>query len=349
VWQIKGLSDFDGDGKNDILWQHRTTGQLFIWLLDGVSTYAELNALNRVGSIIDSMSSVWQIKRLGDFDGDGKSDILWQHRTTGQLFIWLLDGVSTYAELKALNRVGSIISRMGSVWQIKGVSDFDGDGRDDILWQNSSTGQVYIWLLDGVTPFAQLKALNRGGSIADRMGSVWQIKGVSDFDGDGKSDLLWQHSSTGQVYVWLLDGVTPFAQLKVLNRGGSIADVMGSAWKLKGLGDYDGDGKNDVLWQNSNNGQVYVWLLNGVSSFVQLKALNRVGSIVDSMSSLWQIKGMGDYNGDGTNDILWQNSSTGQVFVWLLDGITPYTVLSGNSEVGALNASSEVAAMIEEK
>ena len=37
----------------------------------------------------------WQIQQVGDFNGDGKADILWRHNTTGQLFMWLMDGIST--------------------------------------------------------------------------------------------------------------------------------------------------------------------------------------------------------------------------------------------------------------
>jgi hypothetical protein len=36
----------------------------------------------------------------------------------------------------------------------------------------------------------------------------WQIKGIGDFNGDGKADILWQHAATGTLAVWLMDGAT---------------------------------------------------------------------------------------------------------------------------------------------
>ena len=36
----------------------------------------------------------------------------------------------------------------GPIWEIKGTGDFNGDGKDDIIWQNDD-GTPAIWLMDG--------------------------------------------------------------------------------------------------------------------------------------------------------------------------------------------------------
>jgi hypothetical protein len=83
-------------------------------------------------------------------------------------------------------------------WTIHAVGDFNGDGKTDILWQNSSTGQVEIWLMNGT-------ALSSTGNLGNVF-PPWSIAGVGDFNGDGKADILWRNSSTGQVEIWLMNG-----------------------------------------------------------------------------------------------------------------------------------------------
>ncbi|MBF0564712.1 MAG: VCBS repeat-containing protein, partial [Nitrospirae bacterium] len=55
--------------------------------------------------------------------------------------------------------------------------------------------------------------------------SSWQIKGVGDFDGDGKSDILFQHSS-GDVVIWLMNGTT-------IKSIGTAYSSLASSWQIK--------------------------------------------------------------------------------------------------------------------
>jgi hypothetical protein len=90
------------------------------------------------------------------------------------------------------------------------VMSANGDGKADILWRNSTTGQVYIWLMNGTT-------LTSSGSLGS-VSSDWSIAGVGDFDGNGTSDTLWRNSTTGQVYIWFINGTT-------MSGGGSVSYV----------------------------------------------------------------------------------------------------------------------------
>jgi hypothetical protein len=83
-------------------------------------------------------------------------------------------------------------------------SDFNGDGKADLLWRNGSNGATVIWLMDGAT---QLSA----GSIGN-VPLTWQIDKVEDFNGDGKSDIFWRNSTTGANVVWLMDGFAKTVQ-----------------------------------------------------------------------------------------------------------------------------------------
>ena len=86
-WQIRGLADFNGDGKLDILWHHQTNGELYVWYLDGAVTTG--------GSYLTPKAfadTQWKIVKLADFDADGKQDLLWHHQASGELYVWFLDG-----------------------------------------------------------------------------------------------------------------------------------------------------------------------------------------------------------------------------------------------------------------
>src|SRR5262249_29006847 len=78
---------------------------------------------------------------------------------------------------------------------LKATGDFDGDHKDDIVWQNDS-GQVSIWLMDGL----QLKnGFNITGTDAN--GPTWYVVAARDMNNDGRADLVWQNDS-GAAAVW---------------------------------------------------------------------------------------------------------------------------------------------------
>jgi hypothetical protein len=149
----------------------------------------------------------------------------------------------------------------------------------------------------------EIYVVNLNGSIHRIVGSGSCLCPVHDFNGDGRADILWRHSS-GSVYEWLLNGTT------IIDHG-SPGDAT-TDWRIVGVGDFNGDGTADILWRHSS-GAVYEWLLNGTT-------------IIDhgspaSVTTDWTIVGVGDFNGDGTADILWRHSS-GAVYEWLLNGTT---------------------------
>src|SRR5205809_6984231 len=87
-----------------------------------------------------------------------------------------------------------------------GTSDFNGDGKADILWQNTSTGQRVILLMNGTAPQSVVNL----GTVP----TSWSIAVSSDFNGDGKADILWQKISTGQRAILLMNSTAPHSVLK---------------------------------------------------------------------------------------------------------------------------------------
>jgi hypothetical protein len=133
----------------------------------------------------------WTIVGTGDFNGDGKSDIVWRRSSDGLVTIWLMN---------ANTQNGWTYFNFGTDWTVVGIGDFDGDGKSDILWRNSSTGLASMWLMNGLAlknPTAEI------GWTYFYCGTDWTIAGTGDFDGDGKSDILWRNTSTGLVTLWI--------------------------------------------------------------------------------------------------------------------------------------------------
>ncbi len=80
------------------------------------------------------------------------------------------------------------------------------------------------------------------------------------------------------------------------------------------LGDLDANGKADLVWRNTSDGNTAIWLMNGMT----IAASGFPGGV----PAAWQIAGVGDVNGDGMADVIWRNSASGGVAVWLMDGLT---------------------------
>ena len=64
--------------------------------------------------------------------------------------------------------------------------------------------------------------------------------------------------STGENYVWYLDGVAVLG-------GGVLPMVADQSWKIVGVADFNNDDKPDILWRNGSGGDNYVWYLDGVT------------------------------------------------------------------------------------
>jgi ELWxxDGT repeat protein len=77
------------------------------------------------------------------------------------------------------------------------------NGMPDLLWRNTSSGDVALWNSNGAESFV----FQDFGVVP----SSWQIQGTGDFNGDGKADLLWLNTSSGDVALWNSNGAESFA------------------------------------------------------------------------------------------------------------------------------------------
>jgi hypothetical protein len=136
----------------------------------------------------------------------------------------------------------------------------------------------------------------------------------------GYTDVLWHNPFNGIVSAWLLNGSGSVLARKDLDWRCDTPSGCANDWKLVGTGDFNSDGRTDVLWHNPYNGIVSAWLLNGSGSVLARKDLDWRCDTPSGCANDWKLVGTGDFNSDGYTDVLWHNPYNGIVSAWLLNG-----------------------------
>lgn len=170
IWKAIQIADFNNDQASDILFQHQTLGTLVTWTLQG----GIIQAIKDIGTL--SPQYQWSVIATGQFTtGDTQRDLLWYHSLTGQVaFDKMKDGL-------ALQSVGNLGPTSNpTLGKPIAVQDFDGDGKPDLLWYNTSTRKLAIWSLDNLT-------VNPVPESAIKLPAIpvgWTIAGIADFTGN---------------------------------------------------------------------------------------------------------------------------------------------------------------------
>ena len=244
-----------------------------------------------------------------DLNGDGKPDLVWLNDSTRQAVVWYLGG----SQGNIFQGWDWLSSASVDGWTIVGVRDFNGDGKPDLVWQNDATQQVVVWYLGG----SQGNSYLGWDWLAQDGVAGWYVVATGDFNGDGKPDLVWQNDAR-QVAVWYMGG----AQGNTLLWWDWLSSTGLTGWRVAGTGDFNGDGKPDLVWQNDATQQVVVWFLGGSqgNSYLGWDWLAQDGV------AGWYVVATGDFNGDGKPDLVWQNDAR-QVAVWYMGGAQGNTFL----------------------
>src|SRR5206468_4176250 len=156
----------------------------------------------------------WHAIGTGDFNGDHRSDILFQN-DSGEVSVGERKGKSVLAP----GTVGS----PGPSWNAVSTGVFNNDGFSDLLIQNDN-GEVAVWHVTGdSSPY-----------LPGNIDLPWQSDGASVF----------LQNDSGQAFLWVVSGTTI--------AGGGTPGNPGPSWHERAIGDFNGDRNPDILFQNDS-------------------------------------------------------------------------------------------------
>jgi hypothetical protein len=161
------------------------------------------------------------------------------------------------------------------------MGDFNHDGHEDLLAREAKTGYLYYYPGNG-SGFGGKKKVGQGWN------SMKEMTPIGDFNGDGVPDLLAVNGSTGYMFLYPGRSGATFGKSVQIGRG------WGPMAELAGVGDFDRNGKPDMVARNSAGQLVlYSGKSNGFSSKV----------LQDGWSDRRDLVGVGDFDRDGYPDV----------------------------------------------
>jgi hypothetical protein len=186
-----------------------------------------------------------------------------------------------------------------------GVGDWDGDGYQDIITRQDSTGLLWLYPGQGV----------RGYSSAARVqiGNNWQGYtpfGVADWDNDGHQDIIARDDTTGVLWLYPGQGVRGYSTAPRVK----ISLPSLSEYAPFGAGDWDRDGNQDLVVRDKYG---TLWLCRGLGRRDALVGPNNtLGSGWNKFSPI----DVADYDRDGNQDIVARDNDTGDLYLYPGDG-----------------------------
>ena len=143
--------------------------------------------------VLGSSNTNLQIAGVGDFDGDGDTDIATFNTNSGALRMWIMEGTT---------RVDNVLVLTGANTNLvpRGAGDMDNDGIPDIVLRNNNSGAVRVWTMNS--------DLTRKGNeyVTGSSNTNLELRGVMDINSDGNNDILNYNTNTGKLRAWLMDG-----------------------------------------------------------------------------------------------------------------------------------------------
>ncbi|HET7415136.1 MAG TPA: FG-GAP-like repeat-containing protein, partial [Arthrobacter sp.] len=278
--QIVGSGDVTGDGIPDLLGV-RDDGLMYLYAGTGKG---DQQRRVRAGNNWDRFD---YLLGPGDFNADGKAD-LYARKADGTL--WFLAG-NGRGDFAAAEKVG--VGGWDQFSRIMGIGDNNRDNNPDIL----AVGKD-----DSLSFYAGTGMPNPDGhKPGRRIGSnIWnvydEILTPGDFNGDNIADII-ARKPDGSLWFMAGNGQPGHAAPRQIGRGWDMHN------KIIGAGDYDDNGTNDLIARDKDGA---LWFYAGTGTVTNrdngLERRVKIG--VGGWNQFIEILGIGDFDGNGHNDLL---------------------------------------------
>jgi hypothetical protein len=259
-----------------------------------------------------------------DFDQNGSVDLVLENTNSTNVVTWAMNGTNVLATNRVITPSPY---QPGCTWRVVGVGDIDRDGRTDLLWEDTNSTVLAFWTMNKTSP-TSYKTVSKTAGIMTwpdgtnlvYVGTGTRICALTDFNYDGHPDLVvqWTDTNTYNAGVWFMKDTMPNGQCTWFQP----TPGPGYPWKVVGTGDFDGNGKVDLLFQNQNSSTLGLWFMDGIT----LKGSPNL-NIGSPDQTNWVVVATGDFNHDNKVDIAFQDSNQ-DIHLWLMNGTNRVTSLA---------------------
>ncbi len=285
------VMDLNGDNLNDLLLQNSVTGTVDYWLLNG-------STITAAGIVSNGTDNKWKVVATPDINSDDSPDILLQYQSAGayakgSVQYWKMNGTT-------IAKTGILWNATDTNWQL--VTTMQINGVTVAILQHAVNGTVYYWTIYSdftIGPSGFIQSTN----IPD-----WKVVAHPDWMGDGMPTFLLQNQTNGSLYYWNYN-----LNMTRVTTGYLYNGNLGN-WKVVGTPDINRDGMADILFQDPTTGAVFCWLLGASHQIIG------GGYLWQGGDANWKIKCITDLTNSNTVSLVFQNSSTGAVIYWNLNG-----------------------------